>query len=751
MGHPIDISQIEGIVRRASRRLRWQSAFEGAATFTILAAAFALVAVFLVRAELIGETLGLVLLVLSPFIAIGGAAAGALRAEPDEKIARRVDRASGLSDRLSTALAFQRMLSRGELAEDGDDPATTRELMKAAIADGVSAAPRARIEAATPFRRPRDLRVALGFVAVSALAAGLALPSSKIAPQLHFATPDHGAPGTEVVLRGAELLTGASFASSSSSSSSSTTPAPSALPQNGAVFLGEGATARPATIRAWQRDAITVVIPAEAPLGETQLTAYLGKQAIGPVRFVVVDAKDQRFHKEEAVAIEEQELEYLRALLSDIRMTAKQDEAKALDDYVAKVEKLLEQAERGELTKEQLLEEMEKAKSELDKGAEPSEDEIAKELQKTGEELAKDELTKELGKALQKNDLEKAKEEMEKLAEKLEKNELSEKQKEQLAKQLDKAAEQFEKRQEQKQQQQEQKQQELEEQVRRLEKEKREAKNDEEKEDAERRLQKKKEELEKLQKDQEERDQSAQREAVKRLHKEMDQAAEQLQKRDQDQQQQQQQASRNLKDAARETSRVQEEQRKQTAQKKVASQMEDLKEAMRRAKQKGQKGPQNPFGKDQKQKDFQARTQGKQGSRTAWKPNQGKGQGQQGQGQQGQQGGQGQQGQGQQGPGQQGQDPGGSKWGDGHDENLVGESTEKGGHTKDEDLQGIQGKGPSRRQTILAAAQKGFATAKYQEVYADYKRIVEEVMRSEKVPSSYKYYVKRYFNQIKPK
>jgi hypothetical protein len=78
-------------------------------------------------------------------------------------------------------------------------------------------------------------------------------------------------------------------------------------------------------------------------------------------------------------------------------------------------------------------------------------------------------------------------------------------------------------------------------------------------------------------------------------------------------------------------------------------------------------------------------------------------------------------------------------------------STEKGGHTKDEDLQGVQGKGPSRRQSILAAAQKGFAKVGYQEVYADYKRVVEEVMRSEKVPSSYKYYVKRYFNQIKPK
>ena len=62
----------------------------------------------------------------------------------------------------------------------------------------------------------------------------------------------------------------------------------------------------------------------------------------------------------------------------------------------------------------------------------------------------------------------------------------------------------------------------------------------------------------------------------------------------------------------------------------------------------------------------------------------------------------------------------------------------------------LVGKGPSRRETILSAAQKGFASKGYQKVYADYKEIVEEVMRSEKVPSSYKYYIKKYFTKIKP-
>jgi hypothetical protein len=592
----------------------------------------------------------------------------------------------------------------------------------------------ARVEAATPYRWPRDLRAALGFAVVCALAAGVALPPTGTQPRLYAAVPDYGAPGTVVQLQGSDLLSGAVLATSATARSS---------PSNASVFLGEATMARPVSIRQWTSSGISVVVPADAPLGETRLTAYLGKTVIGPVRFVVVDAKDKRFHKEDAVAIEEDELEYIRTVLSDIRMTARQDDAKELDDYIAKVEKLLEQAERGELNKEQLLREMEKAQAELNDRAEPDQDEVAKQLADTGKELASDPLTQELGKALQNNDLEQAKKELEKLADQLDKNQLSEMDRKKLAKTLEKTGKEFDKRQLKLEDKQKRDLFDLEEQIRRLEKEKLDAKTDLEREDAERRLEKKKEALQKLAKEQKDENLSAQREAVKRLHKDLESAAEQLQKRQDQNPQQDQQASGKLKDAARETGRVEQEQRKQAAQKKVASQMEELKEAMRRAKQKGNKGPQSPFGKDRKQSDFMARARGQQGSRAPWKPGQGKGQGQgQGQGQQGQPPGQ----------GSGGQQPGGNSWGTGHDDNLTGDPTAKGGHTKDEDLQGVQGKsGPSRRETILSAAQKGFATAKYQQVYADYKRVIEEVMRSEKVPSSYKYYVKRYFNQIKPK
>ena len=179
--------------------------------------------------------------------------------------------------------------------------------------------------------------------------------------------------------------------------------------------------------------------------------------------------------------------------------------------------------------------------------------------------------------------------------------------------------------------------------------------------------------------------------------------------------------------------------------------MDDLREAMRRAKQKGSKGAKDPFGRGGKNQDFAKRSRGQQGSGQAWKPSSGQGNKPGSTGQGGQPGGQGKDGQGKDGQGGQGDQPGGKEAGVGHDDHLVGDSTDKSGNTVDKDISGMHGKGgPSRRETILAAAQKGFASTSYEKVYADYKRVVEEVMRTEKVPSSYKFFVKRYFAKIKP-
>ena len=126
-----------------------------------------------------------------------------------------------------------------------------------------------------------------------------------------------------------------------------------------------------------------------------------------------------------------------------------------------------------------------------------------------------------------------------------------------------------------------------------------------------------------------------------------------------------------------------------------------------------------------------AAARGGKGQRGAWKPGQGPGQ----------------QGKGQNGKGNQ---KGGDQYGDGHDPDLLGDPTARNGKDEDKSVQGIQGKGRSTRETILSAAQKGFASRRYQEVYARYKAAAEEVINAEKVPSGYRYYVKKYFQKIKP-
>jgi hypothetical protein len=722
MAQPTDTSAIQRLVRAARIRIRTQWAFEGATTAAILAAAAGVASVYAVRRAWVAPSTGIYLLIASGLIIVAGAIISAARRIDDETVARRIDRASNLSDRLSTAIAFERALATGVRP----DESVTHEMMVAAIKDGVRAAPRANIRAATPFTPPRDWREAALFMALSAVVAGIFFRMADHAPHLARAVPDHAPPGALVTIEGENLGP--------------------CVPAGASIYLGTVEKSRPVQIEDWTEGAIHVAIPNDAPIGDQKLIVFSGGTQVGSVDMTVVDPKDERYHKDTAVALDPDEKAYVEAILAELKNVAQRDKVPELDDFAKKIEQLLAQAENGEITKEQLLDALSKAEDALNKENEPHPEEVAKQLSDMGKELQKDQLTKDLGEALQKQDLEKAQQELEKLADKLDKKELTEQQKQELAKKLDEVAKQMEQKDQKDQKQADQQQQKLEQEIRRLEQQKDQAKNDQQKQELERRLEDKKRELQKLQKDEEQKQQSEQRRAVKRLQKDMEKAAENLQKPqkkpgekedEQEQQEREQQASRNLKDAARETGRVDKDRRKQATQKKMSSQMDDLREALRRAKQRGNKGPNDPFNKQGKNRDFASRARGGKGQGQAWKP----GQGQQGQGQ----------GQGKDGQGGQGQQPGGDSWGTEHDDNLTGDPTAKTGNTKDQELQGTAGnKGGSTRETILSAAQKGFASVGYKKVYADYQRIVEEVMRTEKLPSSYKYYVKRYFAKIHP-
>lgn len=62
-----------------------------------------------------------------------------------------------------------------------------------------------------------------------------------------------------------------------------------------------------------------------------------------------------------------------------------------------------------------------------------------------------------------------------------------------------------------------------------------------------------------------------------------------------------------------------------------------------------------------------------------------------------------------------------------------------------------QAEGDSRSEVIATSADRGFATAPYQRVYADYRQHAEELLAQDEIPAAYRFYVRRYFQLIKPR
>lgn len=695
-----DTARIHSLVAKARRRLRLQSALDAAVLALIPAAAAAALGIYLVRADVLEPDGGLAIVAAAAVLVVVAGMLGATRRFPTPLVATRIDRASGLSDRLASACDFEESLARGF-----EGPDETRQLMEAAIADAVAASERAQVAAATPFRWPRDTRAALAFVTAAVAVSGLYVVPPATDPNIARMDPPAAARGTEVE------LTGARFGGS------------------GEVVFGEGAGAQPAAILAWEDTRIRVAVPSGARVGATTATVHADAGRSAPHRFDVLRDGARARDPNEPVALADEDLGYTRDLLDELRRTAEAGKDPELQALSKKIDDLLQQAERGDISREELLEQMSKAHDEYMKGAsEKMTQEALTDLKKTGEELARSELTRELGKALDQGDLDKAKQEMEELAKKLAVGEVSDKQAAEAAKAMEKAAKAFEKRQGDREKQAEQKMAKAEKEARDLERKAAGAKNQEDKEQLGRRLDEKKRELQKLQREREEQRESEQKRSLKRLHRNMEQASREMRQKNQESRRQ---ASRQMEDMARETGKVSADKRKMTSQKRVASQLEDLKEAMRRARQGGTRGPQDRFGRNKRNADFARRAAGRRGQKGAWKPGQG------------QPGGKGQ-------PGGQGQQPGGDSYGDSHDPDLLGDATKRSGKTNDESVSGVHGKGPSTRETILSAAQKGFASRNYREVYVRYKTALEEVINAEKVPSGYKYYVKKYFQKIKP-
>jgi hypothetical protein len=99
--------------------------------------------------------------------------------------------------------------------------------------------------------------------------------------------------------------------------------------------------------------------------------------------------------------------------------------------------------------------------------------------------------------------------------------------------------------------------------------------------------------------------------------------------------------------------------------------------------------------------------------------------------------------------------PGGSVGqgaGHGHDENLVGDPTKLDGKTQDVTAAGVDsGQGTASAEVIYGAAERGFVGKGYQKVFTDYQTVAEQVMTQDEIPPGYRFYVRRYFQLIRPR
>jgi hypothetical protein len=90
--------------------------------------------------------------------------------------------------------------------------------------------------------------------------------------------------------------------------------------------------------------------------------------------------------------------------------------------------------------------------------------------------------------------------------------------------------------------------------------------------------------------------------------------------------------------------------------------------------------------------------------------------------------------------------------GTGHDGTTLDDPTDRGGDHRTVAVHGDdQGRGPSRSEVIRGGAATGFASRDYERVYADYAQHAEEEIEEDEIPPGYRFYVRRYFELIRPR
>jgi hypothetical protein len=108
----------------------------------------------------------------------------------------------------------------------------------------------------------------------------------------------------------------------------------------------------------------------------------------------------------------------------------------------------------------------------------------------------------------------------------------------------------------------------------------------------------------------------------------------------------------------------------------------------------------------------------------------------------------------------QGQALAGARGGEGEDRGAgageggkpaSGAATKGSGAHVDTRIEGERRAGPTRSEIIYESGQRGFASRDYAKVHDDYARHAEGVIERQEIPSGYRFYVRRYFQLIRPR
>ena len=510
------------------------------------------------------------------------------------------------------------------------------------------------------------------------------------------------------------------------------------------------------------REAVPVRVPAS--LGTAAgLVVLLAGVTMFEVRTHVPVARQSPIEPVEMTA---DDLDDVHDFLKQLEQSALSDDTKAAIDQF---NKLIDDIANRRLDRTEAFRRMEALEQKLLTGGIADKKALEDQLDRIGEELKKADLTKPAGEALADHRLDRARDAMHELAKKLRsapEKPVDKAKLDQLREALKKASADAEQRRKEL----EQRRQELADEILKMKQRAADGGSDEERS----LLEKKQRELERL-----DRDRDAQSEAgrsLERLDRELEQAAEDLMK-------DLGLSAQDLEHGAEDINRMDQQEMTQQEKEELRQRLQELRELLRE---------QGQGGKDQmaRLKRFGRMARGRSGS-TGQSGQRGSGQGQdqeqggdgqmqqggdpgqdgQGQGQGGTQGSGGGetwvlgpngekmlllskgQGSGQGDPSGGGDQPGGGReWGEGHDPKLQGAATNLKSGTQDTQVQGNDSaQGGTRSQVILGAAERGFASHGYKRVYTEYHQVAEESLTKDEIPGGYRFYVKRYFQLIRPR